>query len=225
MNPVCLPATHKAALNMKQLFPFPLFLAIILGFAALFTACEKDPEVITNTVIERDTIIVSSIDTVYLNVTDTVILSNYIHDTATTFICLRHAETTGIGTDPALSTAGMARAEALRRILGNVSLDAVYSTDYNRTRQTAQPTAIDKLLSTTIYNPSNLGSFVDGVLASHRGGAVLVLGHSNTTPSLLNVLLGSTVYTNLPDAEYDNLFLVTVAEKGRAKVLHLKYGD
>jgi hypothetical protein len=48
------------------------------------------------------------------------------------------------------------------------------------------------------------------VLANHHGETVLV---------------GANVYPNLPDTEYDNLFIVSVFEKGRVKVLHLKYGE
>jgi phosphohistidine phosphatase SixA len=210
---------------MKPLLPFLLLVFAVLSSVSVFSACEKEPETITKTIIERDTIVITSVDTVYLTETDTVTLSSFIHDTATTFICLRHAETTGVGTDPVLSTIGLARAETLKRIMGNVALKAVYSTDYNRTRQTAAPTATDKGLSVQLYNPANLNGLADGILASHHGEAVLVLGHSNTTPSLLNVLVGQNLYANLPETEYDNLFMVTVFEKGRANVLHLKYGE
>ncbi len=210
---------------MKKFTSLALLLSALLSVNAAFSSCIREPEIVIETVIETDTIIVTSIDTVFLSITDTVSLTSFIHDTATTFILLRHAETTGTGNDPVLSAAGQARAETLRRIMGNVALSAVYSTDYNRTKLTALPTATEKMLPTTIYNPNSLGVFADGVLATHHGGTVLVLGHSNTTPSLLNTLIGSNTYSNLPDTAYDNLFIVTVFEKGRAEVLHLKYGE
>jgi broad specificity phosphatase PhoE len=71
----------------------------------------------------------------------------------------------------------------------------------------------------------NQSPLVDNWLADYRGQTVLVLGHSNTVPALLNLFLGSNEYSNLPDTEYNNLFIATVSERGRARVLHLKYGD
>lgn len=206
----------------KTLF---LLLPCLLALASALCSCEKEPEIITKTVVETDTLIVTQHDTVFIQVTDTLTLTDFIHDTATTFIVLRHAETTGGGTNPNLSTEGLARAEELKRILANVPLAAVFSSNYNRTKQTAQPTADDKSLTVNIYDPLNQSPLVDNWLSTYRGKTVLVLGHSNTAPSLLNLFVGSNQYANLPDSEYDNLFIATVSEKGRATVLHLKYGN
>ncbi|HOY04905.1 MAG TPA: phosphoglycerate mutase family protein [Saprospiraceae bacterium] len=207
---------------MKKTFllAFPL-----LALMSSLFSCEKDPEIMTQTVVETDTVYVTQHDTIILHATDTLTLTDFIQDTATTFIVLRHAETSGSGSDPNLSAAGMARADELRRILGNVPLAAVFSSNYNRTRQTAQPTATDKSLNVNIYDPLNQSPLVDEWLSAYRGQTVLVLGHSNTVPALLNLFLGSNEYSNLPDTEYNNLFIATVSERGRAKVLHLKYGD
>jgi len=196
-------------------------LVLALSMISLFaTACEKETETITvtNTIIQKDTVITIVRDTI--RTTDTLV--NLIRDTATTFILVRHAETQS-GSNPILNTNGQLRANKLRDILANVSLDAVYSTNFNRTRQTGQPTATAKSLFLINYDPFNLSPFVDSVLANHHDGIVLVVGHSNTTPSLLNELLGSTVYSNIPETEYDNMYVVTVFEKGRSEVVHLKY--
>ena len=208
---------------MKKALLFLLSGLLVLAFT--LPSCEKDPEIITKTVIETDTVFVSHHDTIFVQVTDTLTLTDIVQDTATTFIVLRHAETTGIGTNPNLSANGLARAEELRRILANVPLAAVFSSNYNRTKQTAQATADDKSLIIKLYDPSNQVLVVDDWIETYRGKTVLVLGHSNTVPELLNLFLQSTDYPNLPDTEYDNLFIATVSEKGRAKVLHLKYGE
>lgn len=202
-----------------------LLLPCLLALLSVLCSCEKEPEIITKTVVETDTLIVTQHDTVFVQVTDTLTLTDFVHDTATTFIVLRHAETTGGGTNPNLSTEGLARADELKRILANVPLAAVFSSNYNRTKQTAQPTADDKSLAVNIYDPLNQSPLVDNWLSAYRGKTVLVLGHSNTAPALLNLFVGSNQYANLPDAEYDNLFIATVSEKGRATVLHLKYGN
>lgn len=200
-------------------------LPILIVLSSALFSCEKEPEIITQTIIETDTLYVTQLDTLIIQITDTLTLTNFVQDTATTFIVLRHAETSGGGTNPNLSAEGLARADALRRILTNVPIEAVFASNYNRTKQTAQPTADDKGLVVNIYDPLNQAPLVDQWLNTYRGKTVLVLGHSNTAPALLNLFLGSNQYATLPDTEYDNLFIATVSEKGRAKVLHLKYGN
>ncbi len=201
------------------------FPVLALALISLFFSCEKEPQIITETIIKTDTLVVTQIDTLILQITDTLTLTELVPDTATTFILLRHAETSGSGSDPALSTAGQDRAAELLRILKNVALNAVYSTNFNRTRQTAEPIAADKSLSVQIYNAFAPGTLADNALAAHKQGAVLVVGHSNTIPELLNTLTGTTDFQLIPDSQYDNLFIVTVFEKGRARVVHLKYGE
>lgn len=200
----------------------PLFICLLTAVAPFFAGCEKDPEIITKTIVETDTVFVA--DTVFLTVTDTLSLTQFIHDTATTFILTRHAETTGIGTNPGLNADGELRAEELVRLLKNVPLGAVYSTNYNRTLHTAQPVATDKALNIRIYDGFTLDPPVDEALAQQRGGVVLIMGHSNTTASMLNLLTGTSDYATLPDTQYDNMYVVTVFEKGRGAVVHLKYG-
>lgn len=199
-----------------------ILISALLSILTLFS-CSKDPEVIIETVTETVTVV----DTLYLTDTVTVIetLIQEVHDTNTSFILVRHAETTGIGSDPALSPAGVERANALARALNNVTLSAVYSTNFKRTQQTAEAVAADQTLLIDPYDPFDLDPFVDGVLKDFEGEVILVVGHSNTTPALLNVLTGTNNYQNLPETEYDNMYLVTLAEKGRATVIHLKYGD
>lgn len=203
----------------------PLLLLLVTTTLSLFSAnCEKEPEIITEIVTRTDTLVITIQDTLVQHVTDTLLLTEFLHDTATTFILLRHAETTGIGSDPALSALGQERAAELVRVLQNVPLQAVYATSYARTTQTAQPTAADKGLTVQQYDPFAPGPLTDAVLAAYRGEAVLVVGHSNTIPALLNVLTGTDDFAQIPESQYDNLFIVTVFEKGRANVAHLKYG-
>lgn len=181
-----------------------------LAIAFVLFSCKKDKEIVTETITVNDTLIIA----------DTFPLS----DTSTIFILVRHAETTGTGSDPNLSTAGQERANELSRTLENVPLNAVFSTNFNRTMQTAEPTANDQMLTIENYDPSHLDAFVDTNLSRYRNGIILVTGHSNTTPSLLNILVGKSTYPDFPETEYDNLFIVTAYKKGSAVVTHLKYG-
>lgn len=194
----------KKIVSQKNIFLIALF-TILSVFS-----CKKEPEVIIQKEIITDTV--------------TVIDTQVISDTATTFILIRHAETTGIGTNPDLNNDGQERALELVTILNNITLDAIFSTNYNRTIQTATPVAMDKSLNIQTYNPSALEVFVDNHIISHKGKVILVVGHSNTTPDILNILNGGNTYSDLNEAEYNNLFIVTAYHKGNSNILHMKYG-
>src|SRR6187399_2985834 len=150
--------------NMR-LLRTPAFSLVLISFLWCgFTSCDKEPEVITNTVTIIDTLVV--MDTLVLIDTLTVIDFQDFPDTATTFILVRHAETTGTGSNPNLSAAGIARANELVRILAEVDLHAVYATNFNRTMQTAQPVATASGLSITSYDPFAPNTLIDHALLS-----------------------------------------------------------
>lgn len=141
---------------------------------------------------------------------------------ATTFILVRHAEKADDGTrDPALSEAGDARAQNLLKALNKTSIDAIYSTNYKRTRQTVTPLATEKKLEILTYDGLKMEQ-IDKMLADHAGGTILVVGHSNTVPAVANYLSGQA-YKNFDDSEYGNLIIVTLTEKGKGKVTWLTY--
>ncbi len=198
-----------------KIYKTVVFFFSLLIFTFLF-GCDQDPETIIKTVTVRDTVIVIK--------TDTITLTQFIQDTTTTFILSRHTETTGIGTDPILSSSGQERATELARVLKNMKIQAVYSTNYNRTKETAAKIATGNSVSTQIYDSNQLDNLATSILQLYKNKVVYIAGHSNTTNIFLNILIGSTVYGTIPDTEYDNLYIVNVSKKGNAKVVHLKYG-
>jgi broad specificity phosphatase PhoE len=145
-------------------------------------------------------------------------------DLPTTFILVRHAEKADDGTDdPHLTFDGAVRAEELAYMLNHIQLSAVYSTPFHRCRETAEPVARRQAKKVRLYQPNEQG-FVDRVMKANPGGTVLIVGHSNTVPAMVNVLTGSEDYPWLHDSVYDNLFIVTATEVGRAKVLWMRFG-
>lgn len=143
----------------------------------------------------------------------------------TTFILVRHAEKANDGTEnPPLSEAGLARAAALGKLLAETSLDAVYSTAYLRTQSTVESIADSKGLDLQTYEAMN-GEELNNMLQKHKGGTVLISGHSNTTPWTANYFLGSDKYPNFDDADYDNLLIVSVVEVGNASATWLSFGE
>ena len=143
----------------------------------------------------------------------------------TSIILVRHAEKAkGVSIDPWLDSDGRARAKELDYILNHVNLDAIYATPFKRTIQTVMPIATNKDVKITTYKTGGEETFLKKVLKVHSGGTVLIVGHSNTIPKLVNVLLGEERFKSLEDNIYDNLFFVTAAALGNARVIRLRFG-
>src|SRR3954466_13054739 len=96
----------------------------------------------------------------------------------TTFILVRHAEKEVGSTDPSLSPAGQQRALALTRILEQQKVDAIYSTNFNRTKDTVKPLADTKGITIQTYEKEP-----DIDRLQKTGGTVVICGHSNTIPT------------------------------------------
>lgn len=129
----------------------------------------------------------------------------------TTFYLIRHAEkdrTEGVGNDPQLTEEGLKRAQRWAEVLGLEPLDAVYSTDYQRTRQTAAPAAEANRLEISLYDPNAF--YAQDWIARHKGQRILIVGHSNTTPMLVNRLLAEERFADIDDSVNGNLYVVTV---------------
>jgi broad specificity phosphatase PhoE len=128
--------------------------------------------------------------------------------THTTVYVVRHAEKASTPpSDPPLTAAGTARAQALAHVLGLIELDAVYATQFQRTQLTVAPTAADQGLAVQPYNASDTGPLITSILSDHAGGAVLVAGHSNTVDDLLDAL-GVPGVAELSETTFDRLFVV-----------------
>jgi broad specificity phosphatase PhoE len=143
-----------------------------------------------------------------------------------TIFLVRHAERADAGTasgaamgsDPELSDAGRARAASLAAMLADAQITAVYTTEYKRTRQTAEPLAAARKLPVTTVKanePTRLLELLKGAT-----GNVLVVGHSNTVPDLL-LGLGVKTRVTIAESEYDNLFVVTMGPE--PKLVRLRY--
>lgn len=143
----------------------------------------------------------------------------------TTFILIRHAEKdlTQSTNDPDLSPEGKKRARKLAELLNETDVTAIYSTPYKRTRQTVEVLAAQKGLSILEYT-ANKEEEINVMLNAHAGGTIVVSGHSNTVPWFANKLLGVEKYRPWEDGDYDNVWVISVVEKGKsAKLVWLNY--
>lgn len=142
----------------------------------------------------------------------------------TTFILLRHAEKGNDGTDdPNLNAEGEERARRITQLLQETRIDAIYATNFKRTRQTVQPLATEKALDVISYEPFKPAE-IETMLQKHQGGTILVCGHSNNIPWTANLLMGNDELKDYQESQYGIFLIVTVVEKGKnAKVLRLSY--
>ena len=88
---------------------------------------------------------------------------------------------------------------------------------------TAAPTAKALGQKVAAYNPRDLKGFAQQIKDSHKGNRLLVVGHSNTTPTLVNALVGKEQFPMIDESEYGDLFVVTISEAGDAAAVLLKY--
>lgn len=132
-----------------------------------------------------------------------------------TYIFIRHAEKMNDGTsDPGLSAEGIDRAQGWIELLDEYNISAIYSTPYKRTQQTAAPIAEHLGLDVQEYGFSNVDSLVTSFKDLYKNTAVLIVGHSNTTPMLVNMMVQFKQYPNLEESDYETYFIVTVDEEG-----------
>ncbi len=148
----------------------------------------------------------------------------------TTIIFVRHAEKAAVGgDDPPLSEAGERRVEELTRLLLDVDviagIDAVYSTPYQRTQQTAQPVADALDLPINTYDASDTEDFLDTILREEKGRIVLVVGHSNTVPDMIANLGGHKEVPDIAEDEYDNIYFLSIPWFGKTKTIRMRFGE
>ena len=152
----------------------------------------------------------------------------------TTVFLVRHAERADTPReDPPLLEAGVTRSQQLARVLAKAGIKAIYTSQYLRTKQTAEPIAKQlgieaaaveiKMSASNPRQPSSesINEIVEKIY-QRAGENALVIGHNNTTPEVIKALGGDMVPT-IDEKTFDDLFVVTVFAKGKATVTHLKY--
>ena len=148
----------------------------------------------------------------------------------TTVIFVRHAEKAlQPADDPGLSEAGQRRVAELTRQLVDADvvagIDAVFSTPFRRTQETAQPIADALDLPINTYDAADTQAVLDTILKDHKGKIVLVIGHSNTVPELIANLGASKKVPPIAESEYDNIYLISIPWFGKTKTIRLRFGE
>lgn len=155
------------------------------------------------------------------------LITKEVPESATVVYLVRHAEkaiSSGsmMDKDPALTPQGEARAKDLARLLQDAGIQYIFSSDYKRTRNTAQPIADLLGLEVQLYDPRQLGDLAEKIQSNN--GRYLVVGHSNSTPSMVQ-LLGGEPGPPIDDAtEYDRLYTLVLQADTKPVTLRSRYG-
>ena len=145
----------------------------------------------------------------------------------TVVLLVRHAEKAAQpAQDPPLTEAGAARAQALVAVARDAGVTAIITTQYERTRKTAEPTALALRVTPEVVDAGPVAQHAKAVadqVLKHAGGTVLVVGHSNTIPAIVGAL-GAPQPRDLCDSEYDQLFVVVIGDTGPPRLIRSRYG-
>jgi len=131
----------------------------------------------------------------------------------TTFYLIRHSEkdrSNPNNVDPELIQKGLDRAIRWAEVFDPIPLDAIYSTNYERTLMTAAPTSVKKDINVQYYDPSSID--IEALKMDNEGKNVLIVGHSNTTPDLTNKILGVEKYNAMQDDDNASLFIIRIID-------------
>ena len=136
---------------------------------------------------------------------------------------VRHAEkSTEPTNDPHLTKEGKQRAETLKDLLKNKNINAIFSTQTNRTIQTTTP--LGRLINIPIqhYGNDSLPGFLLSVISSNKN--VLIVGHTNTLIPMIGSLNLPYAIKNIADNDYANLFIIKVKGGKAIKITETTYG-
>ncbi|MBX3241920.1 MAG: histidine phosphatase family protein [Chitinophagaceae bacterium] len=126
----------------------------------------------------------------------------------TKVILVRHAEKADDGTkDPPLSEAGKNRAVRLAKILSDIVADALYATPYKRTKETLAPLSNALKIPVSTYPPPGMEA-IEKMVHTSPGKTIVIAGHSNTIPPIVNRLIREQKFPELEESEYGKIWVL-----------------
>jgi broad specificity phosphatase PhoE len=143
---------------------------------------------------------------------------------AATIIVVRHADrVSGMSADALLSPAGEERARQLSGLLKDAKIQRIYVTEVRRTQQTAAPIAARLHLTPIVIAKEDIAALVSQLRKTGDNETVLVVGHADTVPLIIERLGGGSSPA-FRDDEYDRMSVLFVGTSGQAQVVTLRYG-
>lgn len=126
----------------------------------------------------------------------------------TTIYLIRHCEKESGAVDPELSDKGRLRAENWIQYFKEIPIDSFYTTTTRRTATTCSIIADSKKKEIQFYNHNDFS--LNEIIKFHEGNTILIVGHSNTIPHLINTFLGEEMYPLISENEYGSLYILTI---------------
>jgi 2,3-bisphosphoglycerate-dependent phosphoglycerate mutase len=147
----------------------------------------------------------------------------------TTVIITTHAELeTDLNANSGLSDQGIQRANSLASTLSSIDVvsgvDAIYTTTYRATQETAEPISRLLGLPINIVDQDIVEDFIESIKNDHSGQIILIVSHPENLSRLVVELQGSKNINTESLSKNDQLFIVTVPWFGKVKTLQLTYG-
>jgi len=140
---------------------------------------------------------------------------------ATTVAIVRHAEKQDNSANAPLTKTGECRAESLARILNNSGISVVFSTNFERTRETVNNYADSQSPKISIQYYNNTKDVANQIKSKYAGKSILVAAHSDTVEQLVQDVGAGSV----PPIgnEFNNLLIVTIPSDGTPSLTRMKY--
>ena len=143
-----------------------------------------------------------------------------------TIFLVRHADKISDAPDALLSEEGHRRAECLAKMLADTDIQQIFTSDLQRTQQTATPIAQQRQLKPVAIPLSKPDDLIEAI-RSGKAANVLVVWHGGTLPRVLHAF-GAPEVPPIADAEYDRFFILTLAQNKEHSTLSftvLRYCD
>lgn len=168
------------------------------------------------------------------DVLNLITFNNAPPGTTTTLILIRHAERDP-GTDPPLNAEGQARAQILVNVLGENGVNAIFSPDLLRNRQTVEPLAAQLGIEVKLWNVVNYAStpafanaVVEDLLANYHGQTVLFVGNVGSA-QLGTTGISDEIYKRLGGTgtapnRYQDMYIFVIPDTGPTRIIKTIYG-
>lgn len=119
---------------------------------------------------------------------------------------------------------GMDRAKTLTSELSKFGIDNIFASQCLRTQKTAEPLSKQLNMPITVYHTDELGAFIRTLKSYHTNRDVLIVGHSDQVPAIVEALAHTQVRIGAND--YDNLYIITKRRfiRTRTTFEHRTYG-
>ena len=148
----------------------------------------------------------------------------WVASASTTIVMVvRHAEAAA-GDDPLLSAEGEARAQRLAALLTTaegLAPDGIIVSGLRRTQETARPLAAALGLPVVVVESRDPEAVAERALDEFHGRRVLVIGHSNTVPAIVERLARQPVPA-MSESEFGALYVVAVPRFSRPVVARME---